>query len=196
MPRHVTVDALKRAQFPLVELCDECWSGKPQLNPTSSSDSDYKERVGPFSGFRLEYGEIADDAAWLWVESGWPGEYGRRDKGDGFVQVYTNDRPPEEAARTALCFAASFSQPYASYEPVMRTPPRSSATKPKPHFATQLPKPSSYPSTAHRSASVTSRALGLSAAAVNLPDRAITVSGRFEPNRVALQTADITRYTA
>jgi hypothetical protein len=35
MPRHVTVDALKRARFPLVEFRDECWSGKPQLNPTT-----------------------------------------------------------------------------------------------------------------------------------------------------------------
>jgi hypothetical protein len=196
MPRQVTVDALKRARFPLVELCEECWSGKPQLNPTTVSDADYKASVGPFSGFRLEYGEITDDAAWLWLESGWPGEYGRRDNGHGFAQVYTNDRPPEEAARTALRFAASFSQAVRQLRARDANPTTMLSDETAATLRDANPETVELPLDGMPVRFSYVRALGLSAASANLPDRVITVSGRFEPNGIALQTADIGRYIA
>ena len=104
-----TADALRRAAFRIVELTDDCWKGSRRVGSGTATSTDYVAQVGPWSSVTLQFGEISAAEPWISIESTWPGEYGRRGAGDGYIQVFTHDEPAEQKARWKLAAAAALS---------------------------------------------------------------------------------------
>jgi hypothetical protein len=154
---------------------------------------EYVERVGPTSGITLQFGELSDIEPWLSIDTTCPGEYGRREAGDGYVQIYTFDYPPEQKARGALSAAANFSSALAHRrqggEPTFLTDDEEDEIK----QVGATVEPIELDGEAVSFCVV--RAFGLAAASANFADRTVTVWGRFEPATIRLQTvADVERY--
>jgi hypothetical protein len=196
MPRADTVDAVMRARFRLVELSEACWTGMRRVGGRTLTMPGYEERVGPSSSIRLDFGEISETVPWLFVDTTWPGECGRLDAGNGYVQVFTYDTPAEEKARGALHVVVAFTNAVRRLsrgEAVeeMESDEEADAIDRAPADTVELPLDGEHV----RLCRV--RAFGLTAASVNLADRTVTVSGRFPPEGIALQSvADVSRYVA
>jgi hypothetical protein len=188
-----TADALRRAAFGLVELTEDCWQGPRGVGSRSMTFPDYVEQVGPTSSITLQFGELSDIEPWISIDTTCPGEYGRRDAGNGNVQIYTFDYPPEQKARSALSAAANFSSAIAHMkqrvEPTFLTDDEENVIK---HAgATMEPIALDGESVSFCAFG----AFGLAAASANFADRTVTVWGRFEPATIRLQTvADLGRY--
>lgn len=194
MARADTAEALKRAAFRLVELTDASWPGPRGVGGGTMTFPEYRDEIGPQSSITLCFGEISDTDPWVYVDSTWPGEYGRRDAGNGFVQIFTFDDPPEGKARWGVEAAASFSNAIARLKRGAEATPFLSdderdAIKRAPATTVELAldgEPVAF---------TLVRSLGVTAASANFADRTVTVWGRFEPEQIELQTvADLDRY--
>jgi hypothetical protein len=188
-------DALRRAASRLVELTDDCWQGSRRVGSGTATGAEYVEQVGPWSSITLQFGEISAAEPWISIDSTWPGEYGRRYAGNGYVQVFTHDEPAEQKARWKLEAAASLSNAARRLEhDAEATPP----------WLTEAECQAIKRSTATiESLSLDGepvgfcvlRALGVTAASANFVDWTVTMWGRFDPVDLRLQTvADLDRY--
>jgi hypothetical protein len=189
-----TADALRRAAFKLVELTDDCWREPRGVGSWTPTDPEYEEQVGPSSSIRLQFGQISDADPWISIATTWPGEYGRRDAGNGFVQVFTFDQPPEEKARSALSNAAALSNAVRRLKHGVEPTPflsdeESEAIK---RVAVTM---EALPLDGERVCFCVVRAFDVTAASANFVDRGVTVMGRFDATNIRLQTVkDPSRY--
>jgi hypothetical protein len=94
--RAETADALRRAAFGLVELTEDCWQGRRGVGSRTMTYPEYVEQVGPTASITLQFGELSDTETWISIDTTCPGEYGRREASNGYVQIYTFDYPPEQ----------------------------------------------------------------------------------------------------
>ena len=194
MVREDAAEALRRAAFRLVELTDDCWPGTRRVGGRTVTGSAYEQQIGPCASITLQFGEISDCEPWVAVDTTWPGEFDRFHHEDGYVQVFTFDRPPEEKARAALEFAAGTSKVVQR----MKQDEESSALLSDEDEALVAGAPAATTAVPLDGANVefrVVRALGCTAAAANFDDRAITVWGRYDLAAIRLQTVtDLERW--
>jgi hypothetical protein len=182
-----TADALRRAEFRLLELTDDCWSGTRRVGARTATGSEYEQQIGPSASITLHFGEVSDCEPWVAVDTTWPGEFDRVHHGDGYVQVFTFERPAEEKARAALESAAGLTK---AIERLKRGE-EVSAMLSDDDQALVRRAPAATDRVPLDGADVefrVVRALGCTAAAAHFDDRTVTVWGRYELATIRLQT--------
>lgn len=192
-----TAEAVRRANFKLVELTDSCWPGPRGISSGTLTGRGYEAKVGPWSSITLSFGDASSVDRWVCVDTTWPGEFDRYDAGNGFVGVHTFDRPAESKARQGLTVAASLMKIVAELaRGAEHDSPEVFLSDDEHNAIDQLtPTAIELPLDGRPEPFCLVRAMGATAAAANFADRAVIVYGCFEPDQIELATvADVERY--
>jgi hypothetical protein len=157
--------------------------------------SGHREEIGPTAEIRLEFGELVDEESWLHIATTGRGEFDRRDAGNGYIQVFTHETPPEETARAVLHSAIAFSNVIRRLKAGEKDPHDWVADDEREASKNAQPETIRLQFDAQTRDFCVLRLAGCIAGSATTDDRTITFFGSFEPSHMELQTVpDLGRY--